>query len=269
MAYEKRWALHPPEAFTANGGSDGLITVASTKDFRVKQRVILRATGLDPKELEIKQIDSATNMYVGPIGGSIKKREDISDFTVALSASIEAQEQERSSVPEQEVERITYEEEPIVARRVIMVDELGNVYDDDNPFPTETTVTIPPISIDIDAKDGANIAISGHTNPIFDELSDTITTAAYEEIYAYTSTDDLCRISAIEVAVSTPSTVVVKIEGTAIRTKRSSALEKNLVFEFYEHRPLLSGEELTVEVKVDRKIWPSYDTFTALSGYIA
>ena len=267
--YEKRFHFINPIAFTADGQTNGRVTIADTRGLRVKTRVLISASGLDPLELEIKQIDSDTEMYVGPIGGSIKKRTDISAYTVALSATIAANEQERPSIPEQEVERVTYEEEPVVARRVFIVDDWGNPYNEDNPFPTETVVTIPPISIDIDAKDGANIAISGHTNPIFDEFPDTITSSSYEEIYSYTSTDDLCRVAALDVAVSTPSTIRVKINNNIINIKRSSSLEKNITFSFVEPRVLLSGDELTVEAKVDRFKHSSYSTFTALSAYLA
>lgn len=78
-----------------------------------------------------------TTMYVGPKEGNIDTRSDISAYTTALNAAVFANEQLRSKVPEQEIERLTYEEEPTVARRVVNVDPFGNKYDVDNPFPVQ------------------------------------------------------------------------------------------------------------------------------------
>lgn len=270
---EKRLRKRDPELFTANGTLNGEITVNSVLGFKVKQIVIVAASGLPPLELEVKQIDSINTMFVGPIKGAITNRTDISAYTIAAGANIFALEQPAPSIPEQHVERITYEEEPVVARRVFVVDQLGDPYTADNPFPVDASLNVGGISVDFDAKDGDNISISAHPSPIFSEATNTITTSNYEEIFSYTSTDNLTRIIALDVVVSTSATVVAKINGTIVKTKRSSALNKNITILFHEHRPIPNGSVLTVEAKVDlvcgRQIWPTYETFTSMDGYIA
>lgn len=147
--YEKRFKAVPPQVFTANGMADGQITIANTKLFKVKQKVIITGTALTRLELEVKRIDSINIMYVGPNPGNIDTRIDLSAYTTAAAGAIFANEQPRPSIPEQEVERITYEEEPTVARRVVLVDPLGDKYDILNPLPVsvDTTVNIGDVRI--------------------------------------------------------------------------------------------------------------------------
>lgn len=121
----------------------------------------------------------------------------------------------------------------------------------------------------LDAKDGDNTAVSSHPNQIFDESSDIITTAGYEEIFSYTSASNLTRVISIESRVSTPSTFRVKINGSIKREKDSSPMDRSITFEFREHRKISSGDTITVEAKVDRFIHTTYDTFTSLEGYLA
>lgn len=139
---EKRFKAVPPQSFIADGDNRGLVTVVNSKLFKVKQIVSLQIPGNSVQKLEIKRIESINVMYVGPIGGSIDARVDTSSYTTASGAFIFAEEQQRPKVPEQEVERNTYEEEPTVARRVLLVDPLGVSIDDSNPLPIEGTISV-------------------------------------------------------------------------------------------------------------------------------
>jgi hypothetical protein len=130
---EKRLKSVPPQSFTADGTANGRITVGNATSYKVKQQVFISADGLPNLELEIKHVDSANVIYVGPRNGSINTREDISAYTVALNAKIGANEQKRPSVPYEEINRAVYEEEPTVALRTIPVDRLGNPYTSINP----------------------------------------------------------------------------------------------------------------------------------------
>jgi hypothetical protein len=123
---EKRFKAVPPQSLTLDGNIYGLISVANTRLFKVKQVVHIQNPGQPIVKAEVKRIESKTKMFVGPITGSIDNRIDTSAFTVALGAFIFAEEQQRPKIAEQEVERNTYEEEPVVARRVILVDTYGD-----------------------------------------------------------------------------------------------------------------------------------------------
>src|ERR1019366_9582142 len=101
---EKRFYAVPPQLFTADGTTEGVITIAANACilFKVKMRVILTATGLPNLLLEIKEIDNEENIQVGPIAGTLKvpgantgitARTDISAYTVALNAAVMADEQ--------------------------------------------------------------------------------------------------------------------------------------------------------------------------------
>jgi hypothetical protein len=123
-------------------------------------------------------------------------------------------------------------------------------------------------NVEVDAADGDNIAISSHPNQIFTEAADTITTNGFEQIFTYTSTDSRTRIINITSTVSTPSLIIVKINGTIVRELWTSPTKRNASFTFKENRPLLSGDIITVEAKVERFIHTAYETFTSLEGYL-
>lgn len=125
-------------------------------------------------------------------------------------------------------------------------------------------------NVELDAEDGDNVAISSHpqAQQIYRQTADTITTAAFEQIFTYTSTDNGTRIINITSTVSTPSLIQVKINGTIIRQLWTSPIERNAIFDFKENRTLANGDILTVEAKVDILIHPTYETFTSLEGYL-
>lgn len=138
MAYEKRWEAVAPKTFLSDGDSEGRVEVANALDFHVKQEVLIKATGQNSTRLEVKEISSQTELYLGP-KGKIELRSDLSSYTVAASATIEADIQDRPAIPDKEYERACFEEEPVVAKRVIQVDRLGQKYDSANPAPSLTS----------------------------------------------------------------------------------------------------------------------------------
>jgi hypothetical protein len=140
MSLEKRFAAVSAQVFTANGGTNGSISIADTRLFKVKQHVVISATGQINLELEVKKVIGPTSMIVGPITGSINTFTDLSAYTTATTASVFANEQRRPTITADDFERAVYEEEPIVAKRVILVDEFGNKYDTENPLPTDATL---------------------------------------------------------------------------------------------------------------------------------
>jgi hypothetical protein len=207
-------------------------------------------------------------LFFGPEKGCGELREDISAYTVADGATVYLNEQPRPKVSEEQIERITYEEEPVIARRVVLVDPCGDIISEDNPLPTTATLSVGGINIDLNSETGDTVGIGAHENSLYDQSDASITTENFEEIYTYTSTSNGTRISHIEVTVGAPAIVVVKIGTNIIRTRRTSPSERNANFSFHEHRRLTLGQTISVEAQVVRKFCPDYDCFTALEGYI-
>lgn len=133
---EKRFAAVPPQAFTANGTVNGVVTIADTSLFKVKQKVILYQPSItDPLNLEVKAVLGPTQMQVGPVGGPVVNNfTDISAYTVALGAFVIANEQLRPIITSDDYERAVYEEEPTVAKRVVVVDQFGSKINQANPL---------------------------------------------------------------------------------------------------------------------------------------
>ena len=134
---ERRYRAVSSQTFTVDGTVHGVVTIANTINFKVKQKVILTASGQSNIELQIQQVLSDTQFVVGPIGSKIQDVHDISAYTTAASAAVFLNEQQRPVIPEQEITRIIYEEEPTLAHRNVLVDWLGNYYTIDNPLPVQ------------------------------------------------------------------------------------------------------------------------------------
>ena len=77
---EKRWLAISPRPLTSNGGQYGQVFVASTLDFKTKQKVQLKSSAQTTKKLEIKRVVSLNELWVGPLGSSILEVTDISAF---------------------------------------------------------------------------------------------------------------------------------------------------------------------------------------------
>jgi len=136
--YEKRFHAVPPQLLTSSGTGLGTLTIADASLFRVKQKITLRGTTLPNLQLEVKAVEQdGFTISLGPVKTDIRQRTDISLYTTLLLSTIEAAEQERPVVPEEQIERLTYQEEPAVARRCLLVDNLGRPYRMDNPLPVE------------------------------------------------------------------------------------------------------------------------------------
>ena len=141
VMFEKRWAAVSPQLFTSNGTANGKLTVVDSSVFKVKQQINIASNTLPNLNLEVKSILNDTVILVGPPTANIFTYSDISAYLVADGATISAIEQKRSSVPVEEINRAVYEEEPVVAKRVILVDKHGNKIDENNPLPSTASFT--------------------------------------------------------------------------------------------------------------------------------
>lgn len=127
MAIEKRWKSVSPQQFVVDNALIGKITVTDATLFKVKQQVVINSSTVPSRDdLEIKRISDRITIFLGPKTGNIDSRINLSQYLPTDTPIIYANEQQRSKIPEQEIERLTYEEEPVVARRVIQVDEIGS-----------------------------------------------------------------------------------------------------------------------------------------------
>lgn len=150
MLTEKKRLGVPPKSLIANGTSNGEITLSDARGFFVKQTVYLSSSTQPTLELEVKRFLSPTTFKVGLKDKPIKAYLDISAYLVADGAIISAPEQDRPGITEKEHERAVYAEEPIVAKRVIAVDEFGRYYGENNPMPVSIDGEINIENVDLD-----------------------------------------------------------------------------------------------------------------------
>jgi hypothetical protein len=154
MAVERKWDRIPPRAFALDGGANGSVFLSSTRNFKVKQKVVISATGLPNLSLEVKRVVSPTQLIVGPVSSKMTERQDLSEYLTSINSTIRAEEQDRSGIPTEQHERAVYAEEPIMAKRVISVDEYGDYYNEQNPMaiklPESTTNFLNNISDGVD-----------------------------------------------------------------------------------------------------------------------
>jgi hypothetical protein len=162
MAIEKKWATTGPYSVTTPGTSDGVLTLALPVDrylkLHVKQRIRLSDPVQPTLELEIKRVVAPNIIEVGAIGKPITNRSDVSSYGAA--STVFSPEQDRPTIPIQELDRATFEEEPGANRRTMVVDPNGDYTTISNPFPVEVSDGSHQLAINSDGSINANIVIS-------------------------------------------------------------------------------------------------------------
>ena len=192
MAFERKWDVVPPVLFTANGGQFGLVTVADTAGFRVKQSAYILANGLPALPCQVKVVLSPTALVVGYVDDQIAnwKKLNISAYTVAADAAIGAQEQNKNNITIQDIEKATYEADPVVAIRTINVDQYGDFYTDANPLPVSFEGSVSIGAVEVKGTNGNFIEPNsdGSINVIVESSSATSTPVnTYNQIVAVPS----------------------------------------------------------------------------------
>lgn len=122
---EKTLYAIPKTKLIEDGSQDGILKINDVREFVVGQTIIIVSDTQESCNLTIKRTLGKNTIIVGPLGKSIYDRTDVSKYTINDNATIEALEQSRPLTPEQEIERITYDAGPRVARRVHTVDDYG------------------------------------------------------------------------------------------------------------------------------------------------
>jgi hypothetical protein len=151
-SFDRRWPT-----FLANPiqVSNHIITVPDTQGLlHPKQLVYLNKTGLEQLELEIKRVISDTQIQVGPVG---KDMATFSNPTSYSGGTLTAWEQQRNPMGMEIFERASHAEDPINAKRSILVDKYGQyaefVADENgvNRLAVDANITIKPeVSLDVD-----------------------------------------------------------------------------------------------------------------------
>lgn len=151
MAIEGKMSVVPPRLLTADGTAQGIVAVADTAGFRTKQVAYLQSGTQPNLPVQVKKVLSPTLLIVGRVDNKIASWVplDISAYTVADSASIGAEEQNKNNIPWEDHYRAVYESDPVVADRVVFVDKYGNFYDNNNPLPIvfDGTISIGQVEV--------------------------------------------------------------------------------------------------------------------------
>lgn len=156
-AIEKSWASVAPQALTADGTNFGVVTIANSTGFKVKQQVVISATGLPDVTAKIMRFISPTQFYVGPpnptAGQGLTGRTDIHLYTVALGAFIYAQEQPKVTIKPDDIWQAVYRQEPGTTLGVEIDDKWGNAIDSvtgvdgKNRLAVDAAITVESIEI--------------------------------------------------------------------------------------------------------------------------
>lgn len=194
MAIEKKWPAVAPQLFTTNGGAQGQITVADARGFKVKQFVVIKATGLPDLRVQVKRVTRRANndflIIVGPPPeqqtqgkAGLRTTTDLSLYTTASGALLYAEEQDKNTIKPDDIMQAVWRQEPGTTIGVEIDDQFGRPIDSvidssginrlavDGQFHAEVDVQV---DVDIDGfydaitnPDPDNIALIGHlrSNP--------------------------------------------------------------------------------------------------------
>jgi hypothetical protein len=166
---EKRLYAVSPKQFITNGNAFGAFEISDSSVFVVGHLVIIKSNTQPPIIAQVKRISNQNLIEVGDPNKPIQDRSiNLSAYLVADNATVEATEQNRPIIPQQEVERITYQEEPAVARRAILVDKFGNVIDNGNPLAVNATVSTSVVRTPIIYNPIALLANTEYSQPLPD-----------------------------------------------------------------------------------------------------
>lgn len=158
MANERKWGPVAPKLITADGGQFGLIQV-DCSGFKVKQLVTLKSNSLPQTQYQVKAVLNKNQMIVGLVSNKVGKDQgtNLTQWLVADAAEIGAVEQQKSVIPDKDHYEAIYEQEPTVADRVVMVDEFGEIYSDENPLPIAFDGTISVGRVIVEGENGNTI----------------------------------------------------------------------------------------------------------------
>lgn len=187
MAIEQKWPAVAPQLFIADGGQYGIIKVSSAAGFKVKQKVVITAIGQNTIQAQVKRVMGPDTIVVGPFPteqnkNTLTARTDLTLYTVAASASIYAEEQDKVKLKPDDILQAVYRQEPGTTIGVEIDDQYGNPIDSvrdnnginrlavDGQFHAEVDVQV---DVDVDGfydsvtnPDPDNIGIIGHTRSL-------------------------------------------------------------------------------------------------------
>lgn len=260
---ERSWT-EVVQQFTANGSTNGIVSVASTKGFYSKQIVSINSLTKQPISLQVKRVLSKTTLIVGPKSSSMNDRADISEYLLNDNAWILSQEQTRPNIPQIDYERACYQEEPVVAKRSILVDDLGNTYNDSNPMPVNLTGESITVKLDpfpgpsIESRQPSTI-INGNETQIA-EFTALFNQSYIKKIYSHAMTYGLFRVYKNTIDVAN----ILEMFHTSPTDRQC-----NLILE----TPILlnTSDKLIITFEADRYnttlLGASSTTFTKLEGF--
>ena len=155
---ERKWLAVTATPLIANGTTIGIVTVQDTAGFRTKQSVFLLSSTLGQKQYQVQEVLSPTQLVLGPMGSKVGRQNfaDVSAFLISDNAALGAAEQDKAAnPPDKDHYSAIYESDPVVADRVILVDQFGRLFGNGNPLPISFDGTV---SIgDVEIKDGGNV----------------------------------------------------------------------------------------------------------------
>lgn len=163
MALERKWLAITATPLTANGTSIGVITVADTAGFRTKQTAYLVSNTKQPAQFQVQEVLSPTQLVLGPVGPKVGRQHfsDLSGYLVADGAAVGAEEQDKkANPPDKDHYSAIYEADPVVADRVIFVDQYGRFYGPGNPLPIAFDGTIAVGNVTITDDDGDEMEVN-------------------------------------------------------------------------------------------------------------
>lgn len=186
MALERKWQAVNATPLTADGTQLGLITLADTAGLRTKQAVYLKSNTKPMTAFQVQEVLSPTEVILGAPGARVGRENfvDLSAWTVADAAILGAPEQNKqANPPDKDHYSAIYESDPVVADRVIFVDQYGRFYGEGNPLPIAFDGTISVGNVTITDDDGDELGINSdgsiNVNIISAPSDDNIVTSTF------------------------------------------------------------------------------------------
>ena len=213
MAFERKLAAVPPQSFTANGTSVGVVTIEDTTGFYIKQFVNLQSDTLQCAGFQVKNVLSDTQLIIGLPDNSLRaplKPLDLSAYLVADSATISAPEQDNFTIKPDDHYQAIFLPAPVSADRVVPVDPHGNFYNDNNPLPVafDGTVTIGDVTV---------VGTAPNHYPLEPNADGSLNVISLAQLVPY-EFDEIDATNSVIDGYTVPTTIIYKQMGATIAT---------------------------------------------------
>jgi hypothetical protein len=254
-----------------DGTASGLIRVANIANFRNLSKVQISSSTQPTITYQIKSIFYPDYIRLGPVDNNLHSYTNVSNYITLDLAKLTQEEQTRPQTNISQIARYIYEEEPVIADRVIQVNEKGRLNNRQNPSFSSVVHNNSILAPNPDGSLNVVVVEGGLTTKLPLSMFDTVTavpSGVDQNLFAYVvPLGKYFTLDFIEVGGDNIAKYEVFINATLNATKRTYFGASLCDIINYKGFILNEGDSLRVQVSHNRPFLGSFEI--RVFGFIA